>query len=116
MNDTMTTVDGDTEIRTLDIEVPRWIDQDLTIYDVDSINQDGCVSGAYIPAVTYYKAMQTMANHGDDVLDYIYECIGELPQPQDTESWSGLAVHYLSYAVELFATAIEDDIEQYNRD
>ena len=41
------------EIDGLDIDVPGWIDQDITPADVAAIVQGGCASGAYMPAVTY---------------------------------------------------------------
>ena len=81
---------------------PEWITQALSPYDIAAINQGGCASGAYMPAVTYHQAAQTMSEHGDEVLDYITDILGELPKPADDESWSGMACFYLSYAVELF--------------
>jgi len=33
---------------------PAWIVNELTPYDLAAINQGGCASGAYMPAVTYY--------------------------------------------------------------
>lgn len=41
----------------LGIEVPRWIDQDISPNDIAAICQGGCASGAYMPAVTYYQAL-----------------------------------------------------------
>ena len=93
------------------VRVPAWIEQDITPYDVAAINQGGCASGAYMPAVTYHQAIATMAEHGDDVLDYITDNMGELPAPRSDESWSGMAVFYLSVAVELWASAVEGELE-----
>lgn len=95
----------------LECEVPAWIDQDISPYDIAAIYQGGCASGAYMPAVTYYQATQTMAEHGDDVLDYIQNATGELPKPSDCESWSGMACFYLSYAVELWAGSVMQELE-----
>jgi len=81
---------------------PEWITEPLTPYDIAAINQGGCASGAYMPAVTYYDAAQTMAKHGDAVLDYLEEQYGELPIIPDGTSWSDMAVLYLSWAVELW--------------
>ena len=64
MSDTMNKVNGETEVRTLNIQVPEWIDQDLTIYDVDSIIQGGCASGAYMPAVIYHEAAHDLFSVG----------------------------------------------------
>lgn len=95
-----------------DIEVPRWIDQDISPNDVAAILQGGCASGAYMPAVTYHQAIATMSEHGDAVLQYIQDALGELPKPSDDESWSGMACFYLSAAVELWASYAESEIER----
>ena len=55
--------------------VPLWIDSDITWQTIASIHQGGCASGAYMPAVTYWQAIQTMSQHGDDVLEYITDCL-----------------------------------------
>ena len=99
----------DTENKTAaDYGQPEWITEPLSPSDVAAINQGGCSSGAYMPAVTYFTAMETMRDHGDDVLQYIEDNLGELPDvPKDT-SWAGLNCFYLSCAVELFASSLED--------
>ena len=83
------------------LDIPKWIDQDLSPNDIAAINQGGCESGAYMPAVTYYTASQTMAEHGDDVLDYLDDHDNKRDLPHGI-SWVGMAVFYLSDAVELF--------------
>lgn len=88
---------------TLGIIIPGWIDQDICVSTIASIMQGGCNSGAYMPAVTYNRAVFTMVNYGDDVLDYIQAQLGETPAPSAGESWGGMACHYLSLAVELWA-------------
>ena len=87
--------------------LPNWIEP-ISPYDIAAILQGGCASGAYMPAVTYHKAADTMNEHGDDVFQYIQDNLGELPKPNDDESWSGLACFYLSYAVELWVSAHEE--------
>ncbi len=82
---------------------PAFIIDDLDEHDIEAINYGGCHSGAYMPAVTYHQALRTMSEHGDDVFDFIEQHAGEIPVPKTIESWSGLAVFYLSYAVELYA-------------
>lgn len=90
---------------------PDWItvNQTLDMADIQAIQQGGCASGAYMPAVTYHTAKETMNTYGDEVLEYIEEVYGELPQPDAGESWSGIAVFYLSIAVELWAGAFDLD-------
>ena len=87
---------------------PDWIEEPLSPYDIVAIIQGGCESGAYMPAVTYFNASQTMSEHGDKVMQYIEDNLGELPKPPADTSWSGMAVFYLSYAVELFAHSHEE--------
>lgn len=88
----------------LDDDVPYWIEQDITVGDCRNIVRGGCASGAYMPAVTYYKANAIMDEYGDDVLQFIDEHLGDdLPAPPKGCSWSGIACHYLSLAVEIWA-------------
>jgi hypothetical protein len=107
----MTTISKSThykEVNTMNYQDPNWIKQALSPYDIAAILQGGCASGAYMPAVTYHQAAETMAEYGDEVLDYIVNGIGELPKPKDDESWSGMACFYLSYAVELWCMEHEE--------
>lgn len=90
----------------LGVTVPSWIDSDICAMTIASICQGGCASGSYMPAVTYYQALRTMSDYGDEVLQYIEDIIGELPDWRETYeeiSWRGMACFYLSYAVELWA-------------
>ena len=93
----------ETEVRTFD-EVPVWIDQNITVADVVAIAEGGCASGAYMPAVTYHEARKTMHEHGDEVLEYL----GDLGAFEfgDSFTWSEIAVHFLSCAVEWWACTI----------
>jgi len=100
------------EIPGLEIDIPRWIGQYISPYDIAAIVQGGCASGAYMPAVTYYAAAKTMAEHGDDVLQYIEDALGELPSVSG-QSWSQMACTYLSRAVELWASSVESELEAY---
>lgn len=95
----------------LDCDIPAWIEQDICAMTVASICQGGCASGSYMPAVTYWQALRTMSDRGDDVLEYIEDSLGELPNPPSGESWRGMACFYLSYAVELWAGDIMAQLE-----
>lgn len=96
----------------IDIEVPSWIEQDISPQDVAAIVQGGCESGAYMPAVTYHKALETMSSYGNDILDYIENEYGEIPEPEDKSiSWSGRACYYVSIAVELWAGQSHSELE-----
>lgn len=94
------------------IDVPVWIDQDITPATIAAIMEGGCASGAYMPAVTYYKANDIMSQYGDDVLQYIEDMLGELPQFRQEVSWTGIAVFFLSCAVELWADSVSDELAE----
>ena len=93
--------------------IPVWIDAErFTDLDADdlraaiqAIAEHGCVSGAYMPAVTYHLANKTMAAHGDEVMEYIEDTGGFTVNGNTIipESWTGLAVRFLSHAVETWA-------------
>ncbi len=88
---------------------PAWITEEMDWCQIQGVIQGGCESGAYMPAVTYYQANETMAKHGDEVLEYIEEYM-ELPRPDGHTSWAGMAVLYLSTAVELWCGQFNDYI------
>lgn len=96
-----------------DFEYPAWVDSSALCDsdDIESICHGGCASGAYMPAVTYYTANQTMAAHGDDVLQFIEDSYGELPEVPNHSGWSAIAVFYLSVAVELWASNVQSQLE-----
>lgn len=95
----------------IDNNTPAWV-EGVDYNDLQSITQGGCASGAYMPAVTYYQALQTMGEHGDGVLQYIEDTLGEIPYPKSGESWSGIAVHYLSMAVGLWAGSMIEQADE----
>lgn len=97
----------------LELDVPAWIDQSITPSEVAAIYQGGCSSGAYMPAVTYHLASRTMNEHGDDVLQYLEDYSDGIPEIPRGESWSGIAVFFLSYGVELWASMAHDQLEQF---
>lgn len=92
------------------IDIPPWIEPDISPCDVAAIGEGGCASGAYMPAVTYYTAGEIMATHGDAVLDYLVEQYGELPKLPAGTSWSASACFYLSAAVECWTHLAHDEI------
>ena len=71
----------------------------------------GGEGGAYFPAVGYLSAHEPLHDHGDRVLDYIESIRGDLPAPMAGSSWAGMAVHYLSTAIELWAHSTAEALE-----
>ena len=105
-----TTHTSETPVADYGIDVPDWIDQDISLDDINNIIQGGCASGAYMPAVTYHSALDTMGDHGDEVIQYIEDAIGDLPDVSgEYWSWSGMACKYLSAAVELWCSSVQDE-------
>ena len=47
-----------------------------------------------------------------DLLQFIEDACGEIPKLPETTSWSGVAVFYLSAAVELWASGIHDELTE----
>ena len=92
------------------VHVPDYVDQDITGSTVAAIVQGGCASGAYMPAVTYSDAKRMMNEYGNRALEDIESAYGELPQPPPDSSWDGIAVFYLSAAVELWAHGVRDEL------
>ena len=100
-------------------EQPSWLchmGELESISEIQAILQGGCSSGAYMPAVTYYDALQCMSEYGNEVLDYIESCYGELPEIEKGSSWSGMAVLFCSYAVELYCSQFSDLLDNVNWD
>ena len=89
-------------------EVPVWIDDYLTPCDVAAVNQGGCASGAYMPAVNW-EARETMNRHGSEILDYI-----GLPRTHfdDGQEWSELACSIVSFGVEVWCSRNAEPIAQ----
>jgi hypoxanthine phosphoribosyltransferase len=100
-----------TEQEFIEANTPEWIESGIDRDNLEAIVQGGCASGAYMPAATYYKARATMAEHGDDVLEYIDDIVDSGNSLPAGLSWSGICCHYLSMAVELWAVRMIDHLE-----
>jgi len=97
----------------LGIDVPQWIDSHISPYNVIAIVQGGCASGAYMPAATYDLALKIMQKYSDFIFDYLEEIYGNVPLPSGVDpSWGGLACFYVSLAVETWAAAVYQELEE----
>lgn len=106
--------DIETPIRELGVDVPAWIDQDIDGATVAAIVQGGCESGAYMPAVTYHEAVAIMAEHGDDVVEYLRDHgWTEVFTIDDQQTFRGFCCNLLSAAVESFANDAAWQVEDY---
>lgn len=89
---------------------PNWLTYMDAIEDlatIHAVQQGGCESGAYMPAVTYYNAGKAMREHGDDILDYIIDMTGEAPGIRESEAWSWYECRLCSTAVELWCSQFD---------
>lgn len=120
---------GEQYIQADEVDFPDWIEWDcftdkiseedeeiVWVSSIKDVVNGGCASGSYMPAVIYTKAMDTMKDHGDEVLQYIWEQLGEIPEPTNIDGscfhWSSKACFYLSVAVELWASGLYHEIEE----
>ena len=87
----------------LEENAPAWINevQKITVYDLQSIAQGGCESGAYMPATTYYDAKEVMHKHGDDITDSITDLFEDgIKYDIADDTWAGFCSKVYSMAVE----------------
>jgi hypothetical protein len=101
--------EADRELSDFGVDVPEWVDPDITTSTIAAICEGGCESGAYMPAVTYWDAARTMSDHGDDVLSYLDSVGGLMEVDASQHSWAGLAVFFLSQAVDLWARSAAEE-------
>lgn len=95
------------------VTVPAWIDQGITVSDAIAIVEGGCESGAYMPAVTYHKALATLLAHEGEILDSIEDMSDAPPveaAAEGCESIQTLAVRLVSAAVERWAVDAVDQV------
>lgn len=78
-----------------------------------AIYHGGCASGAFMPAVTYYKALEVMNEHGGDIMEFIEDAYGCTEYPAGL-TWGGLAVHFVSLAVELWVSGVVDSFDLFS--
>lgn len=96
---------------------PEWMAGVMgidSICELLAILQGGCAANAH-QSVFYYDANLVMSIHGDNVLEYIENHLGELPNVTG-QSWSQMACTYLSCAVELWCSQFSDILDGVNWD
>ena len=90
------------------LDVPRWIEDDITADTVAAVIQGGCASGAYMPAVAYWQALETMDEHSDSIEAYLDGF--DILESIEYDHWAGVACAVVSSAVEAWCMSIEDDL------
>jgi len=91
---------------------PLWLPEPITnLRTIHGILYDGCAGGAYMPAITYHTAANTMRQWGDEVLDYIEDDGCPVPAIAAGESWTVYQCALLSLAVELWAATFNEQLD-----
>lgn len=91
-----------------DIDYPEWVDQS-TVKSVEDGVEDflqWCRDVVYMPAVHYTPDEEVMIEHGDDVLQYMYQHDLEMPTPERGDSWRGYQCEILDVAVGHFFSTL----------
>ena len=82
-----------------------------TAHDLAAILEGGCASGAWMPAVTYWSALQIMSEWEGRVMCSIEDAGMEPSDVIDPhDSWSGWACSLVSCAVELWAAEVGEQV------
>jgi hypothetical protein len=106
----------ETKVSEYEIEVPGFIEQDITAQDIAAIVQGGCASGAYMPAVFYHVAVGLMTDYGDGIFEIIEDAMGCPPADclsrTEDNSWGQMATRFVSLAVEIWASGVRHQIEK----
>ncbi|MEM6746779.1 MAG: hypothetical protein AAF608_05115 [Pseudomonadota bacterium] len=104
---------GNKSMKELGFEQPKWMEQEVCLYTVDSIRHSGCSSGSYMPAVTYVDATRLMYAYGDDIINFLDQhsdyCSGEFDLDPEKHSYGGWCCRVVSAAVECWAHSIPED-------
>lgn len=92
------------------LDVPEWIEEDITVGTIAAVCQGGCASGAYMPTVTYWQALETMGKYSDEIERYLDDSGMDMLESIAYDHWAGVAYTVVSSAVELWCSSIEEEL------
>ena len=98
---------------------PSFLEYELDVSDIQAILQGGCASGAYMPAVTYHTAEETMKQHSRAIEEQIEPIAYDLDGIKwnvEEETFSAFCVKCVSLAVESWCWQFEDILSGVNWD
>lgn len=78
-----------------------------SISELQAIQQGGCASGSYMPAVTYHTALQCMSEHHSEVEDLLSDYGPEFTFNPTEDSFATLASNIVAMAVEHWAGSFD---------
>jgi len=86
----------------VNVIVPDWIDRSLTAIQLAGIYRGGCASGSFMPPCEFETARKVMAEHGDDVVDYLREHSPGFSE-EIGDSWGAFCSRLLCTAIDRWA-------------
>lgn len=103
------------------VEIPPWINQDLSPAAVERLSNDAWMNVAHqavLPMMTENEALATMNDHGKAVCAFLVEARGEdladivYDSGESPNSWSGLALFILWQATLEWAASVDDTLRE----
>ena len=85
------------------LQTPPWIAADITPSDLEAMQHEELEKTSLWSGQVQPVAQETMAEHGSDVLNFITDRCGSLPEPPENTPWSDMAAFYLRHAVNQWA-------------
>lgn len=80
-----------------------------SVQELAAIIQGGCVSGAYMPAVTYHTALECMTKHYDSIEEQINSIYGD----ELAFTFNPANEHFAGFCAKLCACAVESWVGSY---
>ena len=75
-----------------------------SISDLQAIEQGGCESGAYMPAVTYYTAKNIMVEYHSEIENIVSDVVDHFMFNPAIDGFDGFCVEIVSIAVECWVS------------
>jgi hypothetical protein len=91
------------------LEVPAWIDRSLTVIQLAGIYRGGCASGSFMPPCEFETARKVMAEHGDDVIDYLHKHSPDFSL-EIGDSWGEFCSRLLCTAIDCWAAVNREQV------
>jgi len=105
------------DLRELGLEVPEWIrGDDIDTAAVAAIVEGGCASGAWMPAVTYHMARETICKYSDAIDKYLAGSGIDLAEHltlKPNQAIDCLLCDIVSLAVEQWTAEVFDIVETF---
>ena len=85
------------------LQTPSWITTDITPSDLAAVHREKLENTELWGSRVAPMALEIMAKHGSDVLNFITDRCGTLPELPENIAWRDMAAFYLRHAVNQWA-------------